>query len=196
MQSIKRGILQAFYPATYTADCLLLEATSNFLSGVPISTSVDAATAIAGAYCAVLFFDEHNPADAVIIAVYPNGSQGVPVAVANGLITFVTPAAGNSNFVVNAGASTTITLYGSGIPATAKAVLVQVVYSSTAANARLYLAPHGGNISDYLIIGNAYAAGENIYGVGILPVDSNGQVDVFASGGNCTITVITYGYVS
>jgi hypothetical protein len=196
MQSIKRGILQSFDPSTYTASCLLLEATSNFLTGVPISTSVDAATAIAGAYCAVLFFDEHNPADAVIIAVYPNGSQGVPAAIANGLITFVTPAAGNSNFLVNNGTTSTINLFGSGIPNSAKAVLLQVQFTSPSVNARIQLAPHGGNLNGYMIVGGLYAANQTLWATAILPVDVNGQVDVFAAGGNCTVTVWTYGYVS
>jgi hypothetical protein len=180
MQSIKRGILQSFDPSTYTASCLLLEATSNFLTGVPISTSVDAATAIAGAYCAV----------------YPNGSQGVPAAIANGLITFVTPAAGNSNFLVNNGTTSTINLFGSGIPNSAKAVLLQVQFTSPSVNARIQLAPHGGNLNGYMIVGGLYAANQTLWATAILPVDVNGQVDVFAAGGNCTVTVWTYGYVS
>ncbi len=197
MQTIKRGILQSFDPSTYTASCLLLEATSAYLAGVPISTTVDAATAIAGAFCAVLFFDETNANDAVIIAVYPNGSQGVPVTVANGLITFVTPAAGNSNFLVNAGNTTTINLWGNGIPNGAMAVLVQVFFTSPTSNARVYLAPHNsGNIADYIVVGNLYAANATIFAIGVLPLDGNGQADVNANGGNCTITVITYGYVS
>src|SRR5947209_19070094 len=89
-QVIKRGILQSFDSSTYTASVLILEATSAFLTGVPCSTHLDGTSAQAGAYCAVLFFDEQNLADAVVLAVYPNGSQGVPTP-APGRMVLTTP---------------------------------------------------------------------------------------------------------
>ncbi len=195
-QIIKRGLLQSFDASTYTASVLILEATSFSVSGIPVSTSVLASTAIAGAFCAVLFFDETNSNDAVVLACYPNGSNGVPSGSISGTITFVTPAAGNSNFLVNAGNTTTINLFGNGIPNGAKAVLVQVFFTSPTANSRIYLAPHNGTLADYIVLGNLYAANATIFTTGILPLDVNGQADVNANGGNCTITVITYGYVS
>src|SRR5579885_2701522 len=67
---IKRGILQSFSPVTYTAAVLLFEATSYALSGVPVANHIDGTSALAGALCAVLFFDEHNQQDAVIIAIF------------------------------------------------------------------------------------------------------------------------------
>src|SRR5689334_8779372 len=90
-QAIKRGILQSFDPTTYTASVLVLEATSAYLTGVPMATHLDGTSAQSGAYCAVLFFDEQNLADAVVLAVYPNSSQGVP-SPAPGRIVMVTPA--------------------------------------------------------------------------------------------------------
>src|SRR5205085_10883488 len=89
-QVIKRGLLQSFDPASYTASVLILEATSTFLTSVPVATHVDGTSAQVGAYCAVLFFDEQNLADAVVLAVYPNGSQGVP-SPAPGRVVIVTP---------------------------------------------------------------------------------------------------------
>src|SRR6266702_2405801 len=88
--TIKRGILQSFDPSTYTASVLVLEATSTFLTGVPVATHIDGTSAQSGAYCAVLFFDEQNTADAVVIACYPNGSQGVP-SPAPGRVVMTTP---------------------------------------------------------------------------------------------------------
>ncbi|MGH2509872.1 MAG: hypothetical protein ACRDHZ_21035, partial [Ktedonobacteraceae bacterium] len=75
---IKRGIIQNFSAATYTASVLLFEATSYFLTGIPVTNTLDGTSGLAGALCAVLFFDEHNPQDAVVIAVFPNGSNGLP----------------------------------------------------------------------------------------------------------------------
>lgn len=193
---VKRAILQAYYPATQTADVLILEATSAFLTQIPIDNAITSASAIAGALAAVLFFDEHNPQDAVVISVYPNGSQGVPSSSAHGIMNFVTPAAGNSGFLVNSGNINTINMFGNGIPSTATAVLALVTFTSPTANARLELSAHNANLNGEMIVGNLYAANQNIWANGIIPVDVNGQVDVSAVGGNCTVTVWTYGYVS
>ena len=76
-QAIKRGVLVAFSNTSYTASVQILEATSTLLTGVPIATHVDNSSAIPGALCAVLFFDTQNSTDAVIIAMYPNGSTGL-----------------------------------------------------------------------------------------------------------------------
>src|SRR5437660_12705448 len=89
-QVIKRGLLQSFDPASYTASVLILEATSTYLSSVPVATHLDGTSAQSGAYCAVLFFDEQNLADAVVLAVYPNGSQGV-ASPAPGRVVMVRP---------------------------------------------------------------------------------------------------------
>src|SRR5439155_21910272 len=90
-QLIARGILMSFDRSTYTASVLMLEATSCTLKNVPVSTHVDGSSAQVGALCAVLFFDAHNSSDAVVLAVFPNGSQGVPVP-PPGRVVFVTAA--------------------------------------------------------------------------------------------------------
>ena len=81
---IKRGLLQSFNPATYTASVLLFEATSFALAGVPVANHIDGTSAVIGSLCAVLFFDEHNPQDAVVIATtqtytLTGASSGIPV---------------------------------------------------------------------------------------------------------------------
>src|SRR5437868_6903005 len=74
----RRGILTSVSASTYTANVLIMEATDAFLQGVPVATHIDGTSAIVGTLCAVHFFDEQNYTDAVVMAVYPNGSQGVP----------------------------------------------------------------------------------------------------------------------
>src|SRR5579872_5096018 len=108
---IKRGIIQAFSPATYTASVLLFEATTSFLTGVPVANTLDGTSGLVGAFCAVLFFDEHNPQDAVVFATFPNGSNGLP-APAPGRTTFVTGFRQVNAVVINSGVTQTFTLAG------------------------------------------------------------------------------------
>src|SRR2546429_8423119 len=91
---IKRGILISFNPANYTADVLILEATSAFLQGIPVACHLDGTSAQVNSLCAVLFFDEQNYTDAVVLAGYPNDPKGVPVP-APGRMVF---ASGNPQF--------------------------------------------------------------------------------------------------
>ena len=46
---IKRGLLQSFNPATYTASVLFFEATSFALSGIPVANHIDGTSAVIGA---------------------------------------------------------------------------------------------------------------------------------------------------
>ncbi len=80
---IQRGIIQSFDSATWTAVVQMLPSVGNYLATVQVAKDLAAAEISAGDYCAILFFDELNPADAVIIAVYhvpsaapPTGSGG------------------------------------------------------------------------------------------------------------------------
>ena len=196
MQTIKRGIIQSFNPATYTASVLLMEATSTFLDNVPLSTALDGSSAVVGGYCAVLFFDEHNQQDAVILAVYPNGSQGVPVP-PPGRVTFVAPYVQLSGVTINAGVTNTYTLNsgGSNLPVSILGVLYRLTFTSPTVGAYMQLAPHGGAIGNYHILGNIQVANQYVNAPGVLQVDSTGSVDLKANGGNCLVTLWTHGYV-
>jgi len=99
---IKRGIIQSFSASTYTASVLLFEATSHFLTGIPVSNTLDVTSGLTGALCAVLFFDEQNPQDAVVIATFANGSNGLPVP-APGRVCFVPGFRNVYPFVFNSG---------------------------------------------------------------------------------------------
>ncbi len=195
-QIIKRGILQSFDNTTYTASVLLLEATSTMLSSVPINTNMDATSAQVGAYCAVLFFDEHNLQDAVILAIYPNGSQGVPTP-PPGRVTFVTPYLLVNAIAINSGVTNTYTVWGgsSPVPSGINGILYKAYFTSATVGALVQLAPHSGTLALYHAIGAIEVASATINGSGTLAVDSGGQIDVAAHGGNCTVTLYLLGYV-
>ncbi len=194
---IKRGIIQAFSPATYTASVLLFEATSYFLTNVPVMNALDGTSGLAGALCAILFFDEHNPQDAVVIAVFPNGSNGLPTPTP-GRVVFV-----NSfqqlnavSIPTNTPLTTTLTGGASGIPPGALGVVYKAFFSSANAGAALTLAPTGAsNAGAYASIGNTPTANATLHGGGLLPVNANGQITITASGATCTVTLSTYGYI-
>lgn len=194
---IKRGIIQAFSPATYTAAVLLLEATSYFLTGVPVTTMLDGTSGLVGALCAVLFFDEHNPQDAVVIAVFPNESDGVPTP-PPGRVVFVNAFQQLNAVSIPTSTPLTTTLTGgaSGIPSGALGVVYKALFSSATAGTSITLAPHGAsNGNAYASIGNLPAANATLHGGGLLPVDVNGQITITANGDTCSVTLYTYAYV-
>ncbi|HEX3640861.1 MAG TPA: hypothetical protein VHV10_06190, partial [Ktedonobacteraceae bacterium] len=194
---IKRGILISFNPATYTANVLILEATSAFLQGIPVACHLDGTSAQINSLCAVLFFDEQNYTDAVVLAVYPNASQGIPVPTP-GRIVFVAGYQQFQNQAINAGVVSTFTLTGgiSGIPVGALGVLYKAYFTSATVGAYIQLAPHAASdITAYASIGNLDVANGFLNGTGLLQLDASGRIDVKANSGTCTVTLYTHGYV-
>jgi hypothetical protein len=197
-QIIKRALLMSFNPATYTASVLLMEATSTVLTNVPMAFHMDGtSTPSNGSLCTVLFFDEHNATDAVVLAVYSTGSS-VPTP-APGRTTFVTGYRQINGDTLTSGTLTTYTLSGgsSGIPAQALGVLFKAYISSSTVNAYIQLAPHGASdISAYASIGNIPVASATVNSIGILPLDGSGRADIKAFVGTCSLTLYTYGYIA
>lgn len=195
-QVIKRGILTSFNASTYTANVMIMEATSTFLSGVPIACHMDGTSAQTNTYCSVLFHDEQNPNDAVVIAVYPNGSQGVP-SPAPGRTTFVTGFRQINAQTINSGSTSTFTIAGSGgIPVGALGVVYKAFFTSPTSGAYINLAPHGASdVTTYGAIGNLPAANAYLNGNGVLQLSSDGKIDINANVGNCTVTLYTHGYI-
>ncbi len=194
---IKRGIIQAFSASTYTVSVLLFEATSTFLIGVPVSNAIDGTSALAGALCAVIFFDEQNPQDAVVIATFPNGTSGLP-SPAPGRVVFVTGYRQINAAVIAANATQTFTLTGgsSGIPSGALGVIYKAYFTSPTVGASLQLLPHAASDHNaYAAIGNIQVANQYANGGGLLQVDANGQIDITANQGAATVTLYTHGYV-
>lgn len=197
-QVIKRALLMAFDAVTYTASVLLLEATSTALTNVPMAFHMDGtSTPSNGSLCTVLFFDEHNATDAVVLAVYSTGSA-VPTP-PPGRTTFVTGYRQINGDTLTAGTLSSYTLSGgsTGIPTQALGVLFKAYISSSTANAYVQLAPHGASdLSAYVTIGNIPVASATVNSVGILPLDGSGRADIKAFVGTCSLTLYTYGYIS
>ena len=185
-QAIKRGLLQSFDPGSYTGDVLILEATSYVLEDVPIATSIDGTSGIAGASCAVLFFDAQNQTDAVIIAVY-----GVVPSPTPGRVTFCTPIQEINAASITSGSTSTFTM--SSLPAGALGIIGRFILSSGTSGANITIAPHGGTIADYGQVGAVTTVA--LAGMAIIPIDSNAQIDIKANSGNCTVTLWVYGYI-
>lgn len=193
---IKRGIIQAFSAASYTASVLLFEATSHFLTGVPVSNTLDGTSGLVGAMCAVLFFDEQNPQDAVVIATFANGTNGLPVP-PPGRVVFVTGFRQINAVVINSGVTQTFTLAGvGGIPAGALGVVFKAFFSSPTVGAYLTITPHAASDNNaYVTLGNIQIANAFVNGGGLLQLDGNGQIDIKANTGNCTVSLYTHGYI-
>lgn len=191
---VKRGILQSFDPTTYTGSVLFFEATSFALTGVAVANHIDGTSAIVGALCAVLFFDEHNPQDAVIIATFASSPTPPP-----GRVTFVTGYQQMYDVVIAAGNIQTFSLTGgsSNIPTGVLGVLYKTFFTSATVGAFIQLAPHGASdITAYASIGNIAVANSYLDGGGMLAVDTTGNIDIKANAGSCTVTLYTYGYIT
>jgi hypothetical protein len=67
---IRRGILKGFDSATYKATVQVAGSLSVWLENVAVSRGLPAAEMVAGRSLALLFFDEANPEDAVVVGVY------------------------------------------------------------------------------------------------------------------------------
>lgn len=67
---IKRGVVKSFDSGTYKATVQVAGSLSVWLEGVAVARNIPAAEMAAGRYCALVFFDEANPTDAVLVAVY------------------------------------------------------------------------------------------------------------------------------
>ena len=67
---IRRGEVKSFDGGAYTATVQVAGSLSVWLSDVPVARNIASAEMVAGRRCAVLLFDEPNPQDAVVIAVY------------------------------------------------------------------------------------------------------------------------------
>ena len=67
---IKRGIIKGFDSGAYKATVQIAGSLSVWLNEVAVARNIPAAEMIAGRRCAVIFFDEINPGDAVVVGVY------------------------------------------------------------------------------------------------------------------------------
>jgi len=67
---VRRAEIKAFDSGAHTATVQVAGSLSVWLSSVPVARNIAAAEVIVGRKCALIFFDDTNPDDAVIVAVY------------------------------------------------------------------------------------------------------------------------------
>lgn len=70
MASIKKAILRNFNATEHIAEVELTGSGKVYLENVPVSRNIPSSEMVTGREIAVVFFDEHNAKDAVIVAVY------------------------------------------------------------------------------------------------------------------------------
>ena len=68
--SLKKAVLKSFDPADYQATIQLIGSQRAYLEHIAVARNIPATEMIAGRKVAVIFFDEHNPKEGIVIAVY------------------------------------------------------------------------------------------------------------------------------
>ena len=68
--SLRKAVLRSFDSGDYTATVQLAGSYKVYLEDIAVARNLPAAEMILGRKTAILFFDEHNPKEAVVIAVY------------------------------------------------------------------------------------------------------------------------------
>lgn len=67
---LRKATLKSFNSGNYTATVQLAGSYKVYLEDIAVARSVPSGEMVAGRKAAVVFFDEHNPKEAVLIAVY------------------------------------------------------------------------------------------------------------------------------
>jgi len=67
---LRKAVLKSFNPGDYTATIQLSGSYKVYLEGIAVARNLPAAEMAVGRKVAVIFFDEHNPKEAVVVAVY------------------------------------------------------------------------------------------------------------------------------
>ena len=67
---LRKGELRSFNSGNYTATVRLACSYKVYLEDIAVARNLPAAEMVTGRKVAVVFFDEHNPKEAVVVAVY------------------------------------------------------------------------------------------------------------------------------
>ena len=67
---LRKGVLRSFNSSNYTATVQLAGSYKVYLKDVAVARNMPTAEMVTGRKVAVIFFDEHNPKEAVVAAVY------------------------------------------------------------------------------------------------------------------------------
>ncbi len=68
--TVRKALLKSFNPGNYKATVQIAGSYKAYLEGVAVARNLPAAEMAVGRKVAVIFFDEHNPREAVVVAVY------------------------------------------------------------------------------------------------------------------------------
>ena len=68
--NLRKAILRSFNSGNYTATIQLAGSYKTYLEGIAVARNLPASEMALGRKVAVIFFDEHNPKEAVVEAVY------------------------------------------------------------------------------------------------------------------------------
>ena len=67
---LRKAVLRSFNSGNYTATVQLASSFKVYLEDITVARNLPAADMVTGRKVAVIFFDEHNPKEAVVVAVY------------------------------------------------------------------------------------------------------------------------------
>ena len=67
---LRKAVLRSFNAGNYTATVQIASSFKVYLEDITVARNLPSAEMIAGRKVAVVFFDEHNPKEAVVVAVY------------------------------------------------------------------------------------------------------------------------------
>ena len=68
--SLRKAVLKSFNSGDYTATVQMVGSYKAYLEGIAVARNLPAVEMALGRKVAVVFFDDHNPKEAVVIAVY------------------------------------------------------------------------------------------------------------------------------
>jgi len=68
--SLRKAVLKGFNSTSYTATIQLAGSYKVYLEGITVARNLPTSEMTVGRKVAVIFFDEHNPKEAVVVAVY------------------------------------------------------------------------------------------------------------------------------
>jgi hypothetical protein len=68
--TLRKGVLRSFNSGNFTATVRLAGSYKVYLEDIAVARNLPSAEMITGRKVAVVFFDEHNPKEAVVVAVY------------------------------------------------------------------------------------------------------------------------------
>jgi len=68
--NMRKGVLRSFNSGNYTATVQIASSFKVYLEDVTVARNLPSAEMVTGRKVAIIFFDEHNPKEAVVVAVY------------------------------------------------------------------------------------------------------------------------------